>query len=214
MRQINPSNLMTVFTNNNGAIIGAGQNPAADSQFEFHSSDAVLVVDAAESDTELTAALGGLQLLNSRFTIAHVVVQNAVSGSWTIGVVQRDGSGAAREFQQAGIFGPAIRGDYNHNGTVDAADYVVWRKTLGQGGSGLTADGNGNQEVDAGDYDVWRANFGQTHGVGGQLQSATVPEPAAGLMMIVALCWFAAHGRSMNAGRSYCAFAACAAAAN
>jgi hypothetical protein len=24
---------------------------------------------------------------------------------------------------------PAVFGDYNHNGLVDAADYVVWRKT-------------------------------------------------------------------------------------
>ncbi len=30
------------------------------------------------------------------------------------------------------LFNPP--GDYNHNGTTDAADYVVWRKTLGQTG--------------------------------------------------------------------------------
>ena len=29
---------------------------------------------------------------------------------------------------------PELLGDYNQNGTVDAADYVVWRKTLGTGG--------------------------------------------------------------------------------
>ena len=38
-----------------------------------------------------------------------------------------------------------LPGDYNNDGTVDAADYVVWRKNDGtQGG-----------------YDTWRANFGQ-----------------------------------------------------
>ena len=52
--------------------------------------------------------------------------------------------------------------DYNHNGAVDAADYVVWRDALGQIGAGLTADGNNNGEIDAGDYNVWRANFGRT----------------------------------------------------
>ena len=35
-------------------------------------------------------------------------------------------------------------GDYNQNGFVDAADYVVWRDTLGQMGAGLAADGNNN----------------------------------------------------------------------
>ena len=28
-----------------------------------------------------------------------------------------------------------IVGDYNHNGIVDAADYTVWRDTLGQTGT-------------------------------------------------------------------------------
>jgi hypothetical protein len=55
-----------------------------------------------------------------------------------------------------------LLGDYNQNGVVDAADYVVWRKT------------NGNQ---AG-YDTWRANFGRTAGSGlGTSTSAAVPEP-------------------------------------
>jgi hypothetical protein len=31
---------------------------------------------------------------------------------------------------------PALPGDYNGDGTVDAADYVVWRKTLGTTGLG------------------------------------------------------------------------------
>jgi hypothetical protein len=52
--------------------------------------------------------------------------------------------------------------DYNRDGAVDAADYVVWRSTLDQMGTGLAADGNGNNQVDAGDYEVWRANFGKT----------------------------------------------------
>src|SRR5256885_229899 len=56
----------------------------------------------------------------------------------------------------------AILGDYNHNGTVDAADYVLWRKTAGQAASPAFsgADGSGNSVVDSADYGVWRANFG------------------------------------------------------
>ena len=44
-------------------------------------------------------------------------------------------------------------GDFNSDGTVDAADYVVWRKTINT----PTA------------YDTWRANFGATGSPGGDI---------------------------------------------
>ena len=54
---------------------------------------------------------------------------------------------------------PLPAGDYNADGTVDAADYVVWRKTLNQTGTDLAADGNHDGTVDDADYSVWSANF-------------------------------------------------------
>jgi hypothetical protein len=42
-----------------------------------------------------------------------------------------------------------IQGDWNGDGSVDAADYVVWRK---MGGSQA-------------DYDAWRSNFGKTKAI-------------------------------------------------
>jgi hypothetical protein len=58
---------------------------------------------------------------------------------------------------------PALPGDYNENGVVDGADFVVWRKALGQVVPALSgADGNGDGKVDQADYDIWRANFGRT----------------------------------------------------
>jgi hypothetical protein len=52
-------------------------------------------------------------------------------------------------------------GDYNGNGSVDAGDYVLWRKTLGTPVTQFSgADGNGSSAIDAGDYDVWRGHFG------------------------------------------------------
>ena len=75
----------------------------------------------------------------------------------------------------------ALAGDYNFNGVVDAADYVVWRKTLGQTGSGLPADGNGDGLVDNWDHAVWTAHFGQTAGSGALTNSpdssSSIPEP-------------------------------------
>jgi hypothetical protein len=82
-------------------------------------------------------------------------------------------------------FDPSLLpGDYNSNGTVDAADYVVWRKGL------PAADGNNNSMIDPGDYGVWRENFGESAGPGaGAIASATgaVPEPATGIMLVFAL---------------------------
>ena len=54
----------------------------------------------------------------------------------------------------------AIAGDYNGNGEVDAADYVLWKKTMGST-SDLRADGNKNGVVDEDDYALWQANFGK-----------------------------------------------------
>ena len=64
-----------------------------------------------------------------------------------------------------------IPGDFNEDGKVDAADYVVWRKTDGQ---------------QAG-YDLWRANFGRTSGSGSSMGSnAAVPEPGTFALLILA----------------------------
>jgi formylglycine-generating enzyme len=81
----------------------------------------------------------------------------------------------------AEVFAP---GDFNGDGVVDAADYTLWRDTLGST-TNLTADGNNNGVVDAGDYDVWKANFGNHSGAGASANAA-VPEPSTLVLLIVA----------------------------
>ena len=98
-----------------------------------------------------------------------------------------------------------IPGDYNGNGTVDAADYTVWRDTLGQIGPSLTADGNANHQIDAGDYQVWKENFGvgtrdMGTGNGSALHSAdrlspSVPEPACWMLVTLGLIGVVACSR-------------------
>jgi hypothetical protein len=52
-------------------------------------------------------------------------------------------------------------GDYNLDSVVDAADYTVWRDTLGSSVTpGTGADGDNDGTVDQSDYDFWRARFG------------------------------------------------------
>jgi fibronectin-binding autotransporter adhesin len=74
-----------------------------------------------------------------------------------------------------------IPGDYNQNGTVDAADYVIWRKKVGPG-SLQNEGGISPGVVDAADYNFWRSRFGATSGAGAILDSSAVPEPASLLL--------------------------------
>jgi endoglucanase len=86
---------------------------------------------------------------------------------------------------------PMAAGDYNQDGTVDAADYVVWRATRGDAGTDLPADGNDNNIIDDGDYDVWRSNFGQSESSASN--SLAVPEPAVWAVVIVGVALLLAH---------------------
>lgn len=53
-----------------------------------------------------------------------------------------------------------LPGDYDHNGVVEQADYLVWRTNYGATVTPFTgADGNGDGRVDAADYTVWRDNL-------------------------------------------------------
>ncbi len=70
--------------------------------------------------------------------------------------------------------------DYNNDGIVDAADYIVWRK-------------NGGTQAG---YDTWRANFGaMTEGAGSSAESPPVPEPTALILFCVGLAAAAIRGR-------------------
>lgn len=72
-----------------------------------------------------------------------------------------------------------LTGDYNSNNVVDAADYIVWRDTLGST-TDLRANGDdtgaSDNVIDAADYAAWRANFGKTPS-GATLGAAAAPEP-------------------------------------
>ena len=76
----------------------------------------------------------------------------------------------------------SVPGDYSGNGTVDAADYTVWR----DGGPLLNeVQGVTPGSVTPEDYDAWRARFGNTSGAASG--SAAVPEPACWSLAVIAL---------------------------
>lgn len=75
-----------------------------------------------------------------------------------------------------------LPGDYNQNGTVDAADYTLWRDNLGSPTSLPNDDTPG---VAQDDYERWKSRVGQTGAGGGQLSA--VPEPSGFLLLLAAL---------------------------
>ena len=78
----------------------------------------------------------------------------------------------------------ALPGDFNRDGVVDAADYTLWRNSLGATvTSGTGADANGDAVVDWSDYELWKRHYGQEASflvLGGR----NVPEPMSAILLI------------------------------
>jgi hypothetical protein len=82
------------------------------------------------------------------------------------------------------VMSVALPGDHNLDGAVDAADYVMWRKTDSDNAQG---------------YADWLANFGATSGSGGlteNSESLHVPEPTTGTLLLFALVALATYRRT------------------
>jgi hypothetical protein len=96
-----------------------------------------------------------------------------------------------------------LAGDYNRDGTVDAADYTVWRNTLGQNvmsNQGSGADGDGSGTIRQADYEVWKLHFGAAAGAAagaGFSVGEAVPEPS-GLTLAAIAFWVS---QILNCGR-------------
>jgi fibronectin-binding autotransporter adhesin len=121
----------------------------------------------------LSASLLGGSLPSGPFTIATYT--GTLSGTFTAP------SGIAVNYSTPGqikitINSLGITGDYNGNGVVDAADYVLWRKSPGTFGG-------------PGGYDTWRSRFGNISGSG---SGGAVPEPSALVLMSLASLTLAA----------------------
>jgi hypothetical protein len=96
---------------------------------------------------------------------------------------------------------PTLIGDFNNDGTVDAADYLVWRNRLGT-------------TYTQADYDTWRANFGRS-AAGAEAvadtfvngSSTNIPEPTTawllfGVLVLVQFVWSRTSGHSANSHRN------------
>ncbi len=155
-------------------------NPNSVLNMEFGVVSDLLIVNgdlALDGVLNISPGVGFNAFGKEIFTYTGTLINNGLTiGSVPAGFTPND---FVLDFSTPGeinILGPsaAVAGDYNLNGIVDAADYVVWRKELGT--TYLPED-----------YNVWRAHFGQTLGSGsGAAVTATVPEPTTFVLLMLA----------------------------
>jgi predicted outer membrane repeat protein len=191
--------LSTIVAGNTNGDVRFVSNPASFESLGYNlvgDGNGVVAFSAAKGDLIGVAPMLGPLAYYGGPTMTHALL----SGSQAIDAGDPDAMGSmgdVPEFDQRGapwsrVVGGRIdvgavesqpnplAGDYNLNGSVDAADYVIWRKTLGADvASGSGADGDGDAMVDEDDHGVWRTNFGRTGGTGsGELGAGSGEERA------------------------------------
>jgi hypothetical protein len=93
---------------------------------------------------------------------------------------------------------PETPGDYNSDGKVDAADYVVYRANEGTQNP-LPNDNMIGGTIGQDHYNLWRLNFGLGSGAGTSSFSASVPEPGLSISAaFLALVLVGRRGRLKN----------------
>jgi hypothetical protein len=189
-----PSQGLTRTIDFGNIALGNSATPAPINVFNLNAPSgftAALDLDSVASSgntsaftTNLTSfsnlAAGASHAFTSSFNVSAV---GSFLATYTLTLSDENLSGATNKTMTLTLKGIArLAGDFNNDGSVDAGDYVVWQRSLGQSVaiaySG--ADGDGNLTINNLDYDIWRAHFGQTApgSSSGQSLSAEVPEPA------------------------------------
>jgi hypothetical protein len=154
-------------------------------------------VDTAEQIMAFEGLLRALDGRRDDFLAMHIwqwEMTGSQGSTWNInpsaGANQPDNRPLAQWL--SGWVSNLLPGDFNRDGSVDAADYVVWRRSNGQSTTFFTgADGNGSGAVDTADYNIWRSQFGAPAS-GSVNSSASVPEPMVARLILPAFCGFGA----------------------
>jgi hypothetical protein len=169
-------------------------NSAVYASFDANNPNRMTLVAINRTNQLLNAAIGISD--DNRFTLAQTYsLTSALAGS-VRGADLAIGAG-----NQFNYLMPAMSvttlvlttmpGDYNADGKVDGADYLVWRKKLGSS----TSLNNGDDTPGVGydDYTRWRAHFGQSSaGLGA---SGEVPEATSIVLVLVGLLQLQLGGR-------------------
>lgn len=175
--------IKTVGTSTNADGIGAQITIIADENYPNESQ--YWEVNAGSGYLGQSDLIAHFGLGDFTGTIDRVVVEWPVSGITQ--VIENVAPNALLAIYEPNS---SLPGDYNNDGKVDAADYVVWRDHLGEANENAISNlGDGINGVDAADYALWRDNYGMTAGAGGAniSSSKAVPEPSSILLLLATL---------------------------
>jgi hypothetical protein len=107
---------------------------------------------------------------------------------------RREAIRKGRLLNPPGPIDDGLFGDYNDDGTVNAADYALWRDNL-RASTTLPNDSSPGSVLDV-DYAVWKANFGAAEGTA---SGHSVPEPTGMALAAIAVILM---GRLLSPRRS------------
>ena len=177
---------------NGDMLVNAGGGSQGTLAYQLEAGDLLSMIDVSGTATFNAGAILAFDTslatptqTSYNLLTALDIVDNGIAFSGPAGWNFQIVSGLNGEILQAVQSGPVgVAGDYNGNGTVDAADYVLWRNG-GPLQNEIATPGTVTQE----DYDSWRARFGSTSGSGAGtgVNAGQVPEPASAALVLVAM---------------------------
>jgi Tol biopolymer transport system component len=188
---LSPGNSPGTITFNNNIFLGHDTTV----EIEIGGHDAGSTHDTIQVNGELAlngvldATLIGAFLPDGGSAFEIINASGGISGAFNDAQLPAPRGGITWELvndsQTVRLIASGVRGDYNFDGIVDAADYIVWRKMVDS--HDAAADGNGDGIIDSGDRLVWSSHFGHAGGAGSaRAAPAAAPEPSLVAMLTAA----------------------------
>jgi hypothetical protein len=161
--------------------------------FEFETGDSLSTINVTDA---ATFSLGAKLVLDASIfspaqpsydlltaaTIADDGLDFVAPAGWSYQIVS---GGNGQILRAVNGSTPVENADFNADGTVDGADFLIWQAGFGPSGSLTSGDANNDSIVDSADLAVWTAQFGTP-----PTPVASVPEPAALLLEMLGLALF------------------------
>jgi hypothetical protein len=197
----NINNLGTIAPGVNGVGTLTTMN---DVFMEFNSH---LAIDLAGGMADKLVVGGNLDLSNTEFLdisgsrsgLSYVIATytGTLTGKFnniTAGYTVNYGTGNNSQITLTAAL-TGVKGDFNNNGRVDAADYVLWRNNLGTNNALLNDNGLGTP-ITQSHYSLWRSAFNSPNGGSGSFSTGEVPEPTSAILLLAGIgCFALAAGR-------------------